>query len=526
MKSAVKPIFSENTHHQIYFILFCALAMSMPITRFGMSLTQILMGVNWLFEGQYRQKIIRFRACKPAIIFMLLYVIHIIGLFWSEDLEYGILYDLKDKLPMLTLTFLVASSKPLNARQANLLLSAFLIAVFMASLIGLQIFLSGNYVNFRDLSPFMLHIYVGMMLCMAIFTLPWFTFKLTKELQWRLISIFLALWLTVFLFVMRTMTGILCFGVVLLFFVIRIIAGKYNIWLRISIGSLVILAGVAFFVFTMHMYGMINKKIMPSEASLIEKTALGNDYQHIEHPHRENGYFVYLFIAEDEVRQAWNERSSFDFDSLDMRENPLNLTLFRYLTSMGYRKDRESVEKLSEEDITAVETGVPNSLYVKWPGALVRFHETLWEINWYLETGNPSGHSFTQRIDMWKGAWEAIKVNPWLGWGTGDIYIAMDYGLHKINSHMDTYRWKPHNQYLLFLITLGIIGSLAIYLCYFIYISLTRAWKFLPFNIFLIIMVVSMLGNNPIDAQSGQTFFTFFTLFFGIIYKKDYLTGS
>jgi O-antigen ligase len=523
MPVTIRPVFSEETHHRIFFFLLCALALFMPLSRFGMSFTQILMGVNWLMEGNYREKTRRFLACKPAMVFMVIYMVHIVGLLWSEDLAYGVFYDLKDKLPMLTLPFLVASYKPLNARQAHILLYVFITAVFIASLIGLHIYISDSYINFRDMSPFMLHIYVGMMLCMAAFLLPWLTFRITKEFQWRLTSVLIAFWLLVFLFVLRTMTGILSLGGIILFFILRILIGRYNIWLRITTGIVVLSVTAVLTIFTIHMYRMINQRIVPPEESLYEQTAYGNDYVHdFEANHRENGHFVYLFVAEQELRQAWNEQSEFDFDGEDMRENPLHSTLYRYLSSLGFRKDRQGLEKLSEEDIDAIERGVPNHLYLKWPGAVVRFHETLWEINWYLETGNPSGHSFTQRIDLWKASWEAFKVKPWFGWGTGDLYIAMDYGLSHIGSHLDTYRWKPHNQFLLFLVTLGIAGSVVIWLSYYIFIRMTAAWKFLPFNLFLIILIISMLANHTIDSQSGQTFFAFFTVFFGIIYRRIY----
>jgi O-antigen ligase len=523
MAAAIRPLFSQDKHYRIFFFLLCGLAFFMPLSRYGMSLTQILMVLNWILEGNYREKTQRFLSYKPAIVFMIIYLTHVVGLLWTEDFEYVILFDLKDKLPMLILPFLVASYKPLTAKQAHILLYVFIGAVFIASLIGLQIFIAGTYVNFRDMSPFMLHIYVGMMLCMAAFLLPWLTFRITREFQWRLTAILIAVWLVVFLFVLRTMTGILSFGGIILFFIIRILTGRYQPWLRVTTGIMVLLTTLVIAGYTTYMYRMVSERIAPDYESLYDRTALGNEYTHdLEANHRENGHYVYNFIAEGESRIAWNDVSEFDFDGVDMRENSLKTTLYRYLASLGYRKDRESIEKLSPEDIEAVETGIPNHLYLKWPGAVVRFHETLWEINWYVETGNPSGHSFTQRIDLWKASWKAFKVKPWFGWGTGDLFIAMDYGLTAIDSHLETYRWKPHNQFLLFLVTLGILGSMIIWISYILFIRMTAIWKMLPFNVFLIIMIISMMGNHIIDSQSGQTFFAFFTVFFGIIYRRIY----
>jgi O-antigen ligase len=85
---------------------------------------------------------------------------------------------------------------------------------------------------------------------------------------------------------------------------------------------------------------------------------------------------------------------------------------------------------------------------------------------------------------------------------------------------MENFRMKPHNQYLLFLLTLGIIGSVMIYSLYAFFVLKTMAYRYWPFNVFLVIMTISMLANHPIDSQAGQTFFTFFTLYFGFIYPS------
>lgn len=137
----------------------------------------------------------------------------------------------------------------------------------------------------------------------------------------------------------------------------------------------------------------------------------------------------------------------------------------------------------------------------------------------YQRTGNPSGHTFSQRLELWKASVVALKKHLLLGWGTGDIFLAMDYGLSALDSPLDNYRMKPHNQYLILLLMVGLIGTLAVFLLYFLFIREARATRYLPFNIFLVIMGVSMLGNNPLDAQVGLSFFVFFSLFFGLFYK-------
>lgn len=509
---------TESFHHAVFFILLCVLAVAMPTSRSGMSTAQILLGVNWLFEGRYREKTLRFWNNKPALIFSLIYLVHVAGLLWSQDLHYGILSDLKNKLPMLTLTFLVASSKPLTLRQIYIILLFFAASVLVTSFIGAVVFFTGSYVDFRHVSPFVPHVYFSMMILMTVFMLPWLSKRISSNRKWYLFSLLISAWLLVFLFLLQTITGFLCLAGILFFLLLRqVFKGKSILWS--SVTALALLALIVGGALTVHyMYRNVNLEIACEEGDLEEFTALGNRYKHdLESDMHENGHPVFVYIAGNELSEAWNRRSEHDFSGYDKQGNQLRYTLYRYMTSMGLRKDAEGLQALSDEDVRAVERGIPNYLYTQWPGVMVRVHQVIWEIHRFNKTGDPSGHTFTQRLELWKGSGEAFREKPVFGWGTGDIYIAVKYGLNRIDSKMKNHHMKPHNQYLLFLLTLGIAGSLVIYFSYFLYIRKTRAYRFLPFNIFMAIMIVSMLGNNPVDAQTGQTFFSFFTLLFGIM---------
>ena len=133
--------------------------------------------------------------------------------------------------------------------------------------------------------------------------------------------------------------------------------------------------------------------------------------------------------------------------------------------------------QLDQGDVSAIERGAPNHHYTRWPGFLVRVHQSVWEVYWYRESGNPSGHSLTQRMELWRASFVAFREKPWLGWGTGDLFIAVEYGLNAIDSQMDNFKMKPHNQYLLFLLTLGLLGSVFMYALYIFYVKTSRAYQ-------------------------------------------------
>lgn len=513
------PLFSENTHTWIYFVLLCILAAAMPTSRFVMSLSQLLMGANWLLEGNYREKFQRFKSNKAAITFLSLFSIYVVALLWTEDLRYALGKNLVDKLPMLTLTFMVASSKPIRSWQVYLLAYVFFASVLVTSFIGFYVFITESYTNFRHVSPYISHVYLSMMICMTIGMLPWLTHKLTEDYRLRILAWVVVAWLIVFLFILNSFTGLICFGGMILFLFIRFSHRIKSLWIKASIVSLFLAAIISGVYLISSMYQLVSKTIEVPKESLSEKSAEGNAYTHsLSNPMRENGHYVYRFIADSELREKWNQLSEKEYNGKDVRGNLIRDNVLRYLSSKGERKDKEALSRLEEEEIRAIERGVTNYLYLEWPGVQTRLHQTVWEIYWYREMGDPTGFSFAQRLEFWQASWIAFKEKPILGWGTGDIFIAMYYGLESIDSPLDNYHFKPHNQYLLFLNTFGVLGAILFFLIYWRYVMLSKVWKYLPFNLFLVIMLVSMLANNPIDAQAGQTFFTFFTLYFGVLY--------
>lgn len=515
-------LFPPHVHHWIYFVLLGILVASMPTSRFMMSFSQLLLGANWLLAGNYRENVNRFKTNKAALIFSSLFGIYVIALLWTQDLKYALGKDLVDKLPMLTLTFLVASSKPLSRQQLHILVYLFFASVLVTSFIGFQVYLSGNYTNFRHISPYISHVYLSMMICMTIVMLPWLTHRLTQKTHWLMLAWAVVLWLTVFLFILKSFTGIMCLAGIIVFMVSRAVYRQKNHIITISAFTFVLVGVSLAGFFVWDMYRKISLAIETPPETLIEKTAFGNSYHHdLDNPLRENGHYVFRFISDEELRVVWNERSEMDFDGKDRRGNRLKDTIYRFLASKGEKKDKEGLSGLTEEEIRAIERSVPNYLYLQWPGFQSRVHQTIWEVYWYREKGDPTGYSFAQRIEFWRAAWVAFLEKPILGWGTGDIYDAMYFGLEAIDSPLESYHFKPHNQYFQFLLTLGLAGTIVFFLIYWQFVRFTLAWKQLPFNVFLVIMLVSMLATTPIDAQAGQTFFAFFTLFFGVIYTWE-----
>jgi hypothetical protein len=163
----------------------------------------------------------------------------------------------------------------------------------------------------------------------------------------------------------------------------------------------------------------------------------GNDYLFIlTDSLRENGYRVYLYYNPDEMRSAWNARSAFPYDSLDKKAQPLNITLLRYLTSLGLKKDAQGVEQLTAHDIHAIESGIANVHYSGISNFKARLVELNWEYHQAISDQSPNGHSMAMRFEFWKAGLQILKEHLWTGVGTGDLQQAYNEQYDKMQSRL------------------------------------------------------------------------------------------
>ncbi len=532
------PNLSRKTIHTwIYFVCLCLLATSLTTSRFMISVSQILLLINWLAEGDFKNKYKKFISNKPAIAFILIYGIYVVGLLWTEDLSYGINFDLKIKLPILLLTIVISTSPSLDLKKVRIILYVFIAAVLAVSIISYLTYLITDPIRYRDMLTILSHLDYSIMLVFAIFLLPALTLQTTKNKYWIALSFILSAWMLLFLVLLRSLTGVASFAGVLTFLLLVFVVKNKSMVLRTAVISLFVVS-IAFTVGLMvYMYNMTNREVEKDFSKLGQYTKYGNYYYHdTTNLIRENGHLVFIYVAEEELEEAWNNRSDILYFDKDKSSHRLKHTLLRYMASKGYKKDKEHLDKLSDREIKAIERGITNHYYLKWPGIFVRVHQTMMGIYIYRVSDNPMWSTLTQRIELWQAAFDAFKKKPVIGWGTGDVFIAMVYGFEKNDSYMLRLRQadgvtpnilKPHNQYLLLLMTHGIIG-LALFLGLYIYtVKKTNAYKILHFKMFLIILAINLFANNQLEGQIGQSIFVFFTLFFCFIYpQKESLDNS
>ncbi len=494
-----------------------------PFSKVLMSISQFVLLGNWLWEGDLGNKLKMFRHNKAALILFSLPLLYVSGLLWSTDINYA-LNDIRIKLPLFVLPLIFSTSQVLSEKRFRLLMNIFSFAVVASTLVSVAAYygLTNKAIkNQRDISVFMSHIRFSLLICVAILFLL-YSAIVTQEKKWgQRVQFAGAAWLIFFLFFLESMTGLVALFisslVALLIFSVR----QKSFILKLFYASGVLLIAVFSLVLIFREVTDFYK-IKSVDFSLLEEySANGERYIHDTlKKNFENGNLIWIYFAPHELEQAWNGRSRIKFNEKDQRGQPISYTLMRFLTSKDFRKDAPAVQKLSDEEVMAVERGDANVNYLQH-GIRTRINQTIWEINNYLNGENPQGNSITQRLEFWKAAIGSFALNPVFGAGTGDLQHAMDFQFSEMKTLLGRQYWlKPHNQYLTITVAFGLFG-LIWFLVFLIVPGITRkSWGSFFYTSFMVIALLSMLTEDTLDNQVGISFFAFFSCLF-LFGKED-----
>ncbi len=480
-----------------------------------MSVGQFLLLGAWLLEGNWMDKWEKIKSSKVFWILIGFFSIHLLGLIWTSNFDYA-LHDIKIKLPLLWFPLLLFTTKHmLLKKEIHLLLWIFVSSVLLASIVCLMVWLGytkHQVVDVRDISIFNSHIRFALMIDLSIAFL-FFYFFLENEKKWILVKLIIVIWFIVFLLIMQSVTGIIIFTLILLYFLIRNVFLKINFYVKIILSSILLLF-IVFGIFWIQNEVKKHFEVNKQFAKKV-KTENNNIYYHNENSKEmENGFLVWSNISFEELEPTWNRRSEIKFNENDAKGNPINSTIIRFLTSKGYSKDASGVNKLTDTEIKLIQNGVTNYLYTNQSGIKNRIHEFIYEYHSFKTNSNPSGHTMLMRLEFWKTGYLIAKQNWLIGVGTGDVQDEFNLQYQKNNSLLKKEWWKrAHNQFLTVAITFGIIG-LIVFLAYLFVPAILIKNKHDLFFIFMMISIISMLNEDTLETQAGVTFFGFFYSFF------------
>ena len=510
---------SKDLHRNIFLVGTAGLIVGLPLWPILLSLSQLLLSLNWLVELNYKEKLRTIWYRKSIVLLASIYIVHLIGLMNTTHFNYA-LNDLKIKLPLFALPVIYGTSEPLSGKELKSMLKLFIGAVLISSIIS-TVVISGItkiiLVDSRHASIIIHHIRFSLLLVLAIYLLFYFLFfKYHSLLKWEKIAFVLScLWLIFFLFLLNAFTGIVIFLILLPVAILWwAFHTKSAFIVRISFATTLFLL-TTIVLYSMHSYHRFNIRYQTEANTLQSFTKNGNKYSHlINDSNYENGHQIWIYLCEKELKKEWDNTSKFKYDSLDRKGQPIRTTIIRYLTSLGYNKDSVGVSKLTSKDIDMIERGYTNYLYKNKFAVYPRLYELFWQLEMFKKTNNPSGQSLAQRIVYFRTGIKIIHRHFWLGAGTGDLQDIFDkqYDIDK-SPLPTTLRLRAHNQFLTFFIAFGVFGFSWICFALFYAPYLEKKYSYFLFTIFLLIGILSMLDDDTLETQAGVTIFAFFYSF-------------
>lgn len=507
----------RNITANLQFFALLLLATGLSTSVFLMSLGGILLAISWLLYGNIAERFSKSIKEPFVLVSVLLFGFHLAGLAWTSDFQYA-WNDIRIKIPVLLFPLLIYSLPKQDAKRNHLFLLLFVAATFVSTFISFGIYqgfipTQKDISDIRNISPFVSHIRLSLVVCVAITVSIYLAVTIRHPL--RYLAFALVSWFMYFLYLIESATGMAVLGGTLVFLVVYLLwkSGKKSI----RLGGLSILTLVLVLVLYTG-YRFVSEMRTPKENKheFATHTASGEVYQHkSENNMLENGYYTWSNIAYTELKESWNSRASIPFDSLDKKQQPIAHTMIRYITSKGLRKDKEGVAQLSDADIHNIENGIANVNYLTKNGLRRRLEEIIFEIDAYYHTGNPSGNSVTQRVEFWLTGWQIFTEHVLFGVGTGDPQkeFLKKYEENKSILPLSS-RLRSHNQFLAIAVAFGITG-LVVFLMY-LWIPFHQAWKEnnLLFLLFFCGAVISFLTEDTLETQAGVSYFCFFSSWF------------
>lgn len=508
-------VFPPKAHRFFFLFGIISLGFGMMIGAVPTSVPQFFLLINWLLEGDFKNKWLKLKSNKLFWCLEIIFCCHVLGLLYTSDLKAGI-SDIQIKLPLMILPLVLLSTKPMSAKEIWWTFHAFLLGAFVNTAWCLiYSFVLDNTDTIRNTSRFMSHIRLGLYLNMAIATAVYF-FKQSNTTWHKLSYSSLIVYFIAVMYVLGLASG-LSILVLLVFCAGVWIILKQQVVLKLS--ALLVLTLSAWF---MVRYvkdvvdGQLIAKAEPNN-SLQKSSPSGRSYIHFDTlGQKENGYYIHQNIQLEELQKEWKRRCP--EDTFSFPPNTFNLkrygVLIRYLASMGLNKDSVGISKLNQKDIDDIKNDVANSAYANWSNLRRRVYELANEYGNFVSNRNVNGQSLTMRLYFWKAALLSIEEYPLLGVGTGDVQFQLNQTYIKSKSPLFPEWYKrPHNQFLTFGVALGLFGLAIILFSLFYPVYLYRKELNMLYYTFMLVYFISFLIEDTVETQAGATFYAFFNSF-------------
>ncbi|MBO7629634.1 MAG: O-antigen ligase family protein [Bacteroidales bacterium] len=497
---------SRKRFHQTFYLLgTIAAAVAMPLSHFVMGLACFLLLLNWVAEWNWREKKIRLRKNRQGLWFSAFYLVYAIGLIHVTD--WGAAgKEMLSKLPFLLSPLVVITSKPFKSRELRYIFTAFILATLIGCCWNFGYAQTHILDNIRQMSRFIDHIRFSLCVVLSIvFCIHLLLHPLNEKGLFRYIYLLISLLLLCYLFYAQTLSGVVILMVMALCFIFHLVENQKNNKLKWILGGFMglLLTGTA--VFTIYItYDYFHVK--DAAPDYTELTASNHPYTFEDDPMVENGHYIGHYVCEEELQTAWAMRSDTVYD------DKTSATLIRYLNSLGLRKDSAAVMSLNDNDIRNIEHKTANIYYTQTGSLRRALYETYFGFTLYEKYGVINESSILERIELWRATWQIIRENWLFGVGIGQQRAALDQQLELQHSPIADKKKNrgSHNQFLTFWLAAGIIPLL--YFCFLLvypFVEMKNRITYVYIALILI-LVLSMLVEDTLNAQTGRMMFTIF----------------
>ena len=142
-----------------YQSLLIMLAFLMPLTVFGANLMIVIICVLWLISGNYKSKFDQIINNKLMIASIVFFCLHVIGLFWTEDLSWGlhIVHKMWYFIGLLPILYTIVRKNDIS-KYISAFLLAILITEVCSYLVWFEIIAPFKHATVENPTPFMSHI--------------------------------------------------------------------------------------------------------------------------------------------------------------------------------------------------------------------------------------------------------------------------------------------------------------------------------------------------------------------------------
>ena len=203
-------------------VLLLTLIFFLPISVSVTNVIIVLILVSWLFSGNFKAKFAQIRNSKLVIASIIFFLLHLIGLLWTEDIHWGgkIVKKMLDFIVLLPILYTMVKKE--NIKHY---ISAFLLAISFSELfsylIWFEVIAPFGHATVTNPTPFVFHIIYNPLLAFATYLLAYeirFNHELSKIRRSFFMFLFFTMSINMFITGGRSGQAMFFSGVVILLF--------------------------------------------------------------------------------------------------------------------------------------------------------------------------------------------------------------------------------------------------------------------------------------------------------------------